>query len=96
MPYEGISELMLQFSETILGSRMDEDKWNAFFAKNDVDVSSVGSMSSSNAVVLRDNRTDKYRNTGFDTRPNGFVSIFAPAQNVPARHQTHTLGDSFV
>ena len=96
LPYENISELIDTFSETIINSRMDEDKWNAFFAKNDVDITSVGSMSSSNSIVLKQNRNDKYRNTGLALRPDGFISIFPPAQNVPARHQTHTLGDSFI
>lgn len=95
IPFESMSDLMNTFSESVINSRMDEDKWNAFFAKNNVDITSVGSMASSNSIVLKDNRTDKYRNTGLLLREDGFISIFPPAQNVPARHQTHTLGDSF-
>lgn len=96
IPFESLADLMDSFSETVINARMDEDKWNAFFAKNDVDITSVGSMSSSNSIVLKNGREDKYRNTGLALRPEGFISIFPPAQNVPARHQTHTLGDSFI
>ena len=50
LPYEKTDQLITDFSETILNSRMDEDKWKAFFAKNPVTICSVGSMSSSNSV----------------------------------------------
>lgn len=93
--YPKLANLLTDFSETFISSNLSEDHWNAFYAKNPVHVSSVGSVSSSNAVVLREGMKGNYRSVGYKPTSDGFYSIFPAAQNVPARTQTHLLGDSF-
>ena len=94
--YESISNLSESFSEVFFNNNISEGKWSKILDDNPMIVSSIGTMSRSSSIVLKQDQSKQvYRSPGYKELPEGFISIFPPKQNVPARLQTHLLGNAF-
>lgn len=94
--YNSVSELSDSFSETFFNNSINESMWKTILDSNDMAVSSIGTMSRSSSIVLKEDVSKQiYRSVGYKELKDGFISIFPPKQNVPARLQTHLLGNSF-
>lgn len=91
IPFKDMNSLTQDFMKGFQAS-MDETKWNAFFLNNDVSVSSLGEMSKSSAVAMG---FVKYRAPAFSLVKDGFTCIFPKGPNIPARLQTHLLGNAY-
>lgn len=74
-------------------NRMDEQQWNAFMLNNKVFPSSLGSMSETCSVVMGEKVP--FRAPAFSVQSNGMTSIFPVSSNIPARWQTHLIGNSY-
>lgn len=93
--YKDLGELSSTFSELFASNSVNEAMWNTILNKNNVIVSSIGTMSRSNSVVLKEGNSQVFRSPGYKELPDSFISMFPTGQNIPARQQTHLLGNSF-
>ena len=94
--YNSISELSDSFSEIFFSNSINESMWKTILDSSNMAVSSIGTMSRSSSIVLKEDVSKQiYRCVGYKEMPEGFISLFPPKQNVPARLQTHLLGNSF-
>ena len=94
--YDSISELSETFSESFFNNSINENMWKTITDNSPMVVSSIGTMSRSSSIVLKEDVSKQiYRCVGYKEMPEGFISLFPPKQNVPARLQTHLLGNSF-
>lgn len=92
--FRNISVFAADFPKVFTSDSMDESKWKTFFESHDLDLSSVGSMSKTSAVILKE-KGQTYRGPGYYETPEGFYSIFKSSQNVPARFQSHMINSAY-
>lgn len=92
IPFKDINFLAKNFIDVFSDSRMEEDTWNAFLLNNKIYPSSIGSMTSSSSVVMGDKIA--YRSPAYSVKKDGFTTIFPVSSNIPARLQTHLLGNA--
>ncbi len=96
MVFKDMGIVSSEFSEWFASSRVTEAQWKTIFAQHNISLSSVGSMQKSDTVVINPEPTNQlYRSVGYWETDKGFISIFPPSQNVPARHQSHTIGECY-
>ena len=96
--FSNMYELNDEFSEVFFKSSITESMWKTILQNSNMVVSSIGGMSRSNSIVIKPEEltgTQIYRSVGFKESEKGFVSVFPPKQNVPARLQTHLLGNCY-
>lgn len=93
--YSKMSSLVADFPMVFATSSMDEPKWKTFLASHDLALSSVGSMSKTGTVVLKESDTQNYRAPAYFETKDGFYSIFKSGQNVPARFQSHVINSAY-
>lgn len=93
--YPKFSNLVSDFPSSTFANLMDEAKWKTFLGHNNLALSSVGSMSKSNTVVLKQNGVQTYRAPAYYETDEGFYSIFKSGQNVPARFQSHVINSAY-
>lgn len=89
--FKSFTDLMSSINTVMKTGGITENIWKTLMPSNDVGISSIGSMSNSNSLSSQCG----YRSPCYQEDSKGFKSIFPPKQNIPARLQTHLLGDSF-
>lgn len=95
MYYSKMNSLITDFPMTFATNSMDESKWKTFLSTHNLALSSVGSMSKTNTVVLKQSDAQAYRAPAYFETKEGFYSIFKSGQNVPARFQSHVINSAY-
>ena len=90
--FKDIYSLAKDFEEIFYNNQIEEMQWKSLFTKTNIFPSSLGSMTSSNSIVI--NPDKHYRAPAYSVLKDGFTSIFPFSQNIPARLQTHLLGEA--
>ena len=90
--FKDIYSLSKDFEQIFYGNAIEEAQWKSLFTKTNVFPSSLGSMTSSNSVII--NPDKHFRAPAYSVLKDGFTSIFPFSQNIPARLQTHLLGEA--
>ena len=86
--------MITDFPLAFTSGAMNELKWKTFLETHPLALSSVGSMSKTNAVVLK-GEGQSYRAPAYHETDKGFYSIFKSGQNVPARCQSHLINFAY-
>ena len=95
MYYSKMNSLITNFPMMFATNSMDEPKWKTFLSTHNLALSSVGSMSKTNTVVLKQPDAQIYRAPAYFETKEGFYSIFKSGQNVPARFQSHVINSAY-
>ena len=95
MYYPKMNNLITDFPKMFATNSMDEAKWKTFLSTHNLALSSVGSMSKTNTVVLKQEGAQIYRSPAYFETKEGFYSIFKSSQNVPARYQSHVINSAY-
>lgn len=95
MYYSKMNSLITDFPMMFATNSMDEAKWKTFLSTHNLALSSVGSMSKTNTVVLKQSDAQAYRAPAYFETKEGFYSIFKSGQNVPARFQSHVINSAY-